>query len=165
MAEKRCGLCGGVKRIAANGRPVCDPCNRARASAYREKNLEVVREKDRAREKLKPREKRLESRRKWAEANVELDKQRRRETAKRLYHADRVRHLERAKDFQRRHREELIVKQRGQRERLDDVYVRTALRLSAAEAPPELVNLKREQLSLLRLSRQLKQELEQHDGN
>lgn len=131
--------CGSSRRQSSSGRMVCDTCNRARANEYRQKNIELVREKDRIREKLKPREKRLESRRKWAEANVELDKCRRRETAKRL------------------------------RERLADVYVRAALRLSASDAPPELIEIKREQLSLRRLMKQFQQEItnqqEKSNGN
>lgn len=161
--------CGSSRRQSSSGRMVCDTCNRARANEYRQKNIELVREKDRIREKLKPREKRLESRRKWAEANVELDKCRRRETAKRLYHANQPKYLARAKNYQREHRQELIEKQRHQRERLEDVYVRTVLRLSASDAPPELIEIKREQLSLRRLMKQFQQEItnqqEKSNGN
>jgi len=56
-------------------------------------------------------------------------------------------------------REKVNASQRGRRNALHDCYVASFLGMKTHEAPPELINLKREQLELKRLVRKLDQSI------
>lgn len=87
MQMKVCSKCGNVKRRASYGL-ICDPCNRARALAYRQANLEKVREKDRKRAAAIPVEVRRSKHKNWRDANREHVRRQARIVAKRLYEAN-----------------------------------------------------------------------------
>lgn len=86
---KICGKCGGEKRLISTCQQwACDPCNRARANAYRWANIETVRAKDREREAAKPVEYKQEKKRRSRERHIDSIRAKNLERMKRKYWAD-----------------------------------------------------------------------------
>lgn len=79
------------------------------------------------------------------------------------------RYRQRLKAWQEANRDKVMeAKRKDTKYRVDhlsDGYVAGCLGAPCSRLPKDLIELKREQLSLLRLSRQLKQELEKRNGN
>jgi hypothetical protein len=71
------------------------------------------------------------------------------------------RHLTRNKDEMKKYRKKWADKNNKIiRENLSNSYVAYSLRMKVLEVPPELLELKREQLRLTRLTRELKKEIQ-----
>ena len=211
---KKCSKCGEVKGLGQfpkhkgrkdglDGR--CKQCAIAAARAYREANLEVVREKERLRAAaLTPEERRAKHHR-WTEANREYVRQKGRETMQRLYeknpekfraasrewyaeNADkalagqaiwREKNKDHCAEYSREYRTanpekvaafvkayrarpevKAVARARKQREvvELVDGYVKRVIFPDGIppHIPPELITLKREQLAIKRMARELK---------
>ncbi len=71
---------------------------------------------------------------------------------------------ENSKRFRRLHqdkcRAEAVARSARAREQLSDAYLAARLKLPIADCTPELIELKRQQLTVSRLTKQLKQEIE-----
>ena len=156
-ATKTCSKCGEEKRRAANGRLVCDPCNRARATAYRLKNIETVREKDRARVVAMTPEAKRAKHKKWRDSNIEHVRAKSRQSAKRRYDANPEKFREISRRFHTENREKIIYAFRLERESLSDSYIRTCLGLTESITPQPLIEAKRVQLQIKRLLKERKQ--------
>ncbi len=150
QAGKACTKCGVLKLLpefyahegCKDGHAnVCKLCRRASSKAWRQKN----KRKD------------LESKYRWKENNREkyLAKEReRRSKNKERYLASHMTWIAKNPEKAKAMRRAASAKQT---ERMNDCYVANALRLKKADAPPELLALKREQLTIHRLARQLKE--------
>lgn len=166
---KRCRTCGEVKalesfppdrrqRDGCGGE--CRPCKANRKRAWVEANREHIRAYART-DAVKAKNRR------WKAKNRDVMAKRRRE----WYEANRGHCLAYAAEYVRLHpeRSAAVAAQRmAESAALSESYVRRLLSNSGfpiEAAPAALIELKREQLSLRRLTRQLKQELEKLNGN
>lgn len=88
-APRPCATCGCDKRRMPNtGRLVCDPCNRARANAYRQANLALVQAKDRARVMAMPAEVKRAKHKAWRDSNLDHVRETGRQIMRSLYEAN-----------------------------------------------------------------------------
>ena len=150
-ATKVCSKCGEEKRRASSGRLVCDPCNRARATAYRIKNIESVREKDRARVAAMSPEAKRAKHKKWRDSKIEHVRSYARQSAKKRYQLNPEKFRERSRQYHQENREKIINSFRIERAALSDSYVRTCLGLTESIAPQPLIEAKRIQIQIKRL--------------
>lgn len=166
MKTKTCSKCGEVKSLDAFGKNKnskdgidwrCKQCNRDAANKYRAENIELVREKDRARVAAMASQSKREKHKKWRDANREKVRADGKEKMRRLYEKDPLRFRNKAKKWRSANHEKAISTTRNGREKLIDGYVASALRLHLVDCSPELIALKREQLQLHRLTKQLNQ--------
>lgn len=67
--------------------------------------------------------------------------------------------LEGSRKWANNNREKINEKYKKNRDELSDSYVRSTLSMSALSATPELIELKRTQLQIIRLTREIKNEL------
>ena len=211
---KTCSKCGEVKGLGEFGKHAarkdgldtrCKQCNREAATAYRNANIEQVRQKDRARVAAMTPEKKREKWNRWADANREHVRAYSREMARRLYQRNpekfkaasrkwyaenteqalerqaewraqnRHRLAEYAREYRAanaekvaafvkayrsRHDVKATARARKQREVADlcDGYVKRVIFPDGIppHIPPELIALKREQLAIRRMARELK---------
>lgn len=76
----------------------------------------------------------------------------------------RIKNAEARRDYARaikeKNREKYLDNRKWERDKLSDVYVLSKLAIPVAECPPELIELKREQLRIHRIIKQLKQEIQ-----
>lgn len=156
---------------------------RAKNKAWRERNREHLRAKERERARLSyaknPEKHRAASRKFYRENGDKCRESHRRWLAanrqhtldySKKYRLDNIESVKAAgKRWKSENREATRRRKASERNDLRDSYVKRVLMenrpTSRLEIPQDLIDLKREQLSLLRLSRQLKQELERQDGN
>ena len=96
---RKCKKCSEEMRLCGNGKFLCDPCNRARATAYRMANIELVQAKDRARVAAMSPEMKQEKHKAWRDSNQEHVRQKGRETMRRLYLADPEKFRAASRDF------------------------------------------------------------------
>lgn len=162
---KKCSKCGEMKGLEEFGKHSarkdgldtrCKQCNRNAATAYRTANLELVRAKDRARiAAMTPEQKRAKHKR-WRDSNLEHVRSVRRETARKLYAAKPDAYRALAKRWRDDNRELALAMNRASRINLSRGYVAMLLGMPASDAPQELIALKREQLAIKRMARELK---------
>jgi hypothetical protein len=159
-AEKACTRCGEVKplaeyaadkRASTGTQSVCKKCqadirrgrrdkDREAQKRWREKNAEYVCAKRKEYDqKTKPKRRQKERARYWKDP----DKARKKAEE---YRTDKY------EDVMRRNREHL----KEDRENLGPVYVAKVLGMRRKEVPPQLLEMKKEQLTLRRLARQLR---------
>lgn len=74
-------------------------------------------------------------------------------------------YLAREKASREANREKRLADEKARRESLADGYVADRLRIPIAECPPELIEMKRQQLLIHRSIKQLNQKLEKQNGN
>lgn len=162
---KKCSKCGEVKGLGEFGKHAarkdgmntrCKQCNRDAATAYRTANLELVRAKDRARIAAMTPEQKREKWNRWADANREHVRAYSREMARKLYAAKPDAYRALAKRWRDDNRELTQAMSRASRTNLSRGYVATLLGMPASDTPPELIALKREQLAIKRMARELK---------
>lgn len=162
---KKCSKCGEVKALNLfpknKGRKDgldarCKQCNCDAANAYRAANLELVREKDRIRIASTAPEKKRQKWNKWANANRDHVRAYARVEARKLYHDDPEKFRARAREYHAANRDMYAGLYKRARQELRDSYVATTLRMKTADVPPELLALKREQLAIKRMARELK---------
>ena len=170
MKTKTCTKCGEVKALDAfwknknrkdgiDGR--CKQCNRDAANKYRAENIELVREKDRARVAAMTSQSKREKHKKWRDANREKVRADGKETMRRLYEKDPLRFRNKAKEWRSANYGKAISTTRNGREKLIDGYVAYVLRLPLVDCSPELIALKREQLQIYRITKQLNQAIKE----
>lgn len=117
MAEsRRCKKCCAVMREASYGW-VCDPCNRERARAYRLKNLDSVREKDRTRAAAMSAEDRRAKHKRWRDANQEHVRKNSRDAARERYAKDPEKFRQIARDWYSANKEKAAEMRRSNYER------------------------------------------------
>jgi len=166
---KRCSKCGEVKALGEfavdkrNKDGTAGDCKGCRASAKRSW-VEASRGHLRAYART---DAVLAKNRRWKSRNRTAVAESRRE----WYERNREHCLAYASEYDAAHPERanaVAAKRRRQSADLSDAYVRRVLSnagLPPQQLPASLVNLKREQLLLLRLARELKRELEKHHGD
>lgn len=115
MQSKTCSKCGGEKRFTASGRWTCDPCSRARATAYRQANIETVRAKDRARAAAQSAEYKRAKHKRWRDANAEHVRAYGREEMKKLYARDPEKFRQRSQEWRKANIEKAMAASRNWR--------------------------------------------------
>jgi hypothetical protein len=142
--EKQCSKCGEVKALELftqrNDRPIswCRECDLARKKVYREANPEKVKYGFKV----------------WYSANSEKMKA----TSKAWIETHKDRYKARRKAYREKHYDKEYSRSKIWRENLTDGYVIHRLGIKKAQATPELINLKRSQLELIRLIKKVKHE-------
>lgn len=146
QSSKACTKCGAVKLLSEFARckdcrdgisPICRKCRYQQSNDIRKNN----------------REKYLLSERKYREMNI--DKVRAQSAA--WYLKNKEREAAKKKEWAKNNKEKRREQDRAAAERMNSRYTAKALRMRAAEITPELIALKREQLTIHRLARQLKE--------
>ena len=170
---KKCSKCGEVKGFDAfpkhKGRKDgldnrCKHCALVASHAYRQANIEVVREKDRIRAAALTDEARRAKHQKWRDANREYVRSQGRKVMQSLYQKDADKFRKRSKAYWQENSEVCIEKGKAYRRELRAGYVAMTLDMKVSEVPPELIALKREQLAIKRMARELKKAATQQDG-
>jgi len=118
---------------------------RARRKARYEANKDICKERDKA----------------YYEAN----KERRKERRKAYREANKERRKERDKAYREANKGKLAAKARAKVEKMPDFYITNLLKISVAECPPELIEMKRQQILIHRSIKQLQTKLEKQNGN
>lgn len=159
---KFCSKCGAAKRLCSNGRVICDPCNRARALAYRAANIDAVREKDRIRVAAMSAEKKRAKHQRWRDKNREHVRAYAMDSFRKQYKINPEKFRARRIGYHIDNRQKVIERLAHDREKLSDAYIRTSLRIRKHEADicPDIVELKRNQILLFRLTSKIKKEIE-----
>jgi len=116
-----------------------------------------VREKERIRAAEQPPEYKREKHKAWSDKNRDYVRKTARATASRAYKKNPEMMRERSAKYHTTHRIKCIEKMKAARDKMAVSYVSTVLRMKTADITPELIAIKREQLAIHRLSRQLKQ--------
>ena len=148
MTEKKCSKCGEIKAVElfGVGSNQCRSCikarAKARAKAYREANPDKVKAAVKAYREANP-DKVKAVVKAWQDANPDKVKATKKAWAD--ANRDKVKAVTKAKDKKRI-------------ENLTDGYVTSVLKLTKAQTTPELIASKREQLILIRLTREIKNE-------
>ena len=154
--ENVCSKCGVAKPEGdfSLGRRACKACEKARSAKWNAENPEKVKA-SRAKWHAENREKVKARKAKYRAENAEKEK------AYRAKH--RVENAEKAKAYVAKYRVENAEKVKAyvakQTAELSPSYVANLLRIPVAEIPPELLDLKREQLQLYRLTNKLRKEI------
>ena len=158
VEAKKCRKCGEVKGLGEFGRHIarkdgldtrCKQCNRDAVNAYRAANIESARAADRERVAAMTPEQKRDRGKLWADANREHVRAYSRDGARRRYKEDPSKYLN---------------KTRQRTIQLTDSYVSAAIGCRVSEVPPALIALKREQLAIKRMARELKKAATQQDG-
>ncbi len=161
MTEKRCSKCGEVKGVDCFSRDKnkkdglqchCRKCRVENARRYREKNIEKVAEKNR-RYREENREKLAEYALRYREENPEKMA----EANRRYYEENREKLAEKNRRFREENREKLAEYARMQIGLITDSYVARVMKIPTAEAPPDLIEAKRQQLKLKRTIKNAKE--------
>lgn len=148
METKKCSKCGEVKPPSEFGLDrskkhglanQCKRCKGATSNAWREKN----RERNRANERA------------WEERNRGHIRERQRAR----YRADPEKAKAPTEAWVRANPEKVLAVAKRARDGLTKAYIASKLRIPVRDLTPELLALKREQLALKRLSREIKREL------
>lgn len=159
-AAKKCSKCGEVKGLGEfhvrpesndGRRGTCKECHRSMRRAWYADNID--------------RERQVRAAAAIEKYRADPEKGRAQQRAWRLANRDAM--SRRYRDVYAKNRDALIERCRLMRARLDSSYVMQTLRLKAAdrkEAPPALIALKREQLAIKRMARELKKAATQQDG-
>ena len=164
-ATKRCSKCGEVKGLGEFGKHTarkdgldtrCKQCNREAATAYRNANIEQVRQKDRARVAAMTPEKKRAKHKQWRDSNLDYVRAVGRSTAAQLYSQKPDKYRELSAAWRAKNHDRAIAGNRAQRAVLARGYVAQLLGMSSKIAAPELIALKREQLAIKRMARELK---------
>ena len=93
----------------------------------------------------------------WREANKERESARQ----KARYEANKERESARQKAWREANRDRLLDKHRNAVESLSTFYVAATMGMKTAECPPELIEIKREQLAITRLVKQLNETIKE----
>jgi hypothetical protein len=168
--EKQCSKCGEVKALELfkNERNQCKACTNAYNKAYREANHEQIKAQSKAYREANP-EKNKARLKIWRDTNIEKIKAYNKSLGMTRHIAYRKANPEKIKAYQKSyhkaHPGRRNAHNKATREKLKDVYIITLLGLSKAQATPELIELKRNQLELIRDIRIFTNELKKHTTN
>lgn len=142
METKKCTKCGEDKALTefSKHHAKCKECRAMYAREWRDKNIEkaIAAERDRYRNKGKHRAK--ERRKEKFESIKKIEKE------------YRIKNHEKIK-------EQIAINNKKHSECLSNSYISSRLKIKVNDCPPELIELKREQLRIHRLTKQLKQEI------
>lgn len=150
-ATKHCTRCGQAKPCAEFHKhrgtrdglaQWCKECKKAHALAYRNGNLEKVREKDRLRAEAMSTHAKNAKHKSWRDRNREHVRRYARAEARALYARNPEKYRQIAK---------------AGAEQMTPAYVAKVMRIKVADLTPEILAMKREQIFICRLSRQLKE--------
>lgn len=182
--EKKCSKCGDVKALSEfhcfkqsgdGHKASCKSCVLSYSQAYRKANPEKVREsKLRHLENLSPEayEANKATNKRWRDANLDHVRAKCRENGARWRILNKEHVLSKSREKGAQRYAENPYKYRAKQaawananpahavariSELGDSYIAGTLGMKTAEAPPELIALKREQLTMHRMARELKQ--------
>lgn len=152
---KLCSGCGEGKDISEFTRG-WNPCKSCRASARKAERPQFtpLTEAQRA-------ERKLESQRRFRRDNPGYQRESRRTYARNYYALNCDQLKRQTSAYLRAHPEVVRAVRKRQVESMSPSYLRAALRLPPEQTTPELLDMKREQLTVYRLSRQLKTKLKE----
>ncbi len=149
-ATRTCVRCGEVKPapLFVKGKSRCKQCDAMRCRDYRERNKEAVAKRDRARK-----------------AGLTDRKRNKEQEATRwqtYYGSNRETLLARDAEYRKANGQAIAAKQADRIKRLTPGYIASLIGVSLGDAPPELIELKREQVAIHRLTKQLTTTLKEH---
>jgi hypothetical protein len=169
ITEKKCSKCGDVKPLSEFSqsrknyfRPDCKKCVCERVKEYIKNNPEKYKETYTKHNKTKGAS---ESRKKWLKNNPEKRKFMGREGSKKQYSKKYQHEIERRKRYKENNPD--AVKRWNKSYRQKDGYIISLLiqqGFTSSQITPELIELKREQLEMVRLSRQLKKAAKENNA-
>lgn len=175
---KTCIKCREAKGLAAFGKRgrskdgydyYCLQCKRSMDAIYRERNRDKVRESNRLSLAKISLEVKRARHKQWRDANKEHVQAQTRQSMARQYAADPEKFRQRSHSWYSLNSERSNAKTKAYAAKLADCYVAAKLGVSVRLLPADLIALKREQITINRLTKQLKQEitnqLEKRNGN